>query len=85
MHLDAQATNRRVDQHLHQFAIRAQRDGADAARNEALAQLAAITVWFDRQYGARRTYEVFQEIADHLIAGSLPPNPPDSPGPRPRW
>ena len=63
-----QETSRAVERDRRILDLRCECDGLDAAKAEAVAQIAAGVLWLDQHYGARRTFEFVSRIADELIA-----------------
>jgi hypothetical protein len=60
--------DRAVDQYIAQLDALAEREGLDAAREKAVVQFTAITIWLKEAYGVRNTYGVVQAAADQLAA-----------------
>jgi hypothetical protein len=65
------ATDKVIERKFEQFNALAERKGLDAARMEAINQLAGIALWLGEVHGSRRTYEFFAQVTDGLIAPEL--------------
>ena len=46
-------------------------EGWDSARKAALKRLTAVTCWLNQSLGSRKSYELFQRIADQLVKPEL--------------
>jgi hypothetical protein len=64
-------TDRVIAREFDNFNELLDRKGWDAAHMAAINQLCAVTCWLDQLYGSRRSYELFQKIADQLISPEL--------------
>jgi hypothetical protein len=65
------ATDKVIAREFDNFNELLDRKGWDAAHKAALNQLTACVCWIDQAYGSRRSYELFQRIADQLLTPEL--------------
>jgi hypothetical protein len=62
------AFDQSVERQCDDYNALAASKGLDAARDRAIEQFTAITLWLKDTYGARQTYGVVQAAADQLAA-----------------
>ena len=56
-----------VESEVQRFNTLVLQRGLSVANTEVISKLTACVLWLDTCYGTRRSYEVFQGVADGLI------------------
>jgi hypothetical protein len=68
-----------IDSEMQRFSRIAAERGLNAANTEVISRLIASVLWLDEVYGTRKAYDLFQNVADHLLEYGRDARPVNAP------